>query len=375
MVTARGEAPEAAPVVAPPGAGDMVEPDTAAAVAAHLAARTGAAASFLAGSLVEGFGTPTSDVDVYLLSDDDVPGRRQYRFGATRVDAHLMSWAYLAATLDRLSATVLASDGTAPPPEERDLVLAARLWTSRPVTGAAALVQVRERVVFPRLRQLVAHARLTTVHTALEDYAGLRAVGDLDGALQVARVALLAAAKAVAATEGEVYPGDKWAFRQLARSAPPEFPLATLVRLHRGDPATGPAWLSELASFVQLLARRVATLGWQHVPAAAWPAWPDGASAAAGGTRGTLSLTTVPDMFPRPFDDGVVLTRPGDRRVRLSHDVALVWALCDGVSEAELVTRAASLRDAAEPFRHLTPGRCRDVLGRLESRDLVRRRD
>jgi hypothetical protein len=370
MVTVSGGgAAAAAPEAADHGPGGVLDLGTATAVAADLAARTGAAASFLAGSLVEGFGTPTSDVDVYLLSQDTVPGRRQYRFGSTRVDAHLMPWTYLAASLARLSATVLTSDGTRPPPDERDLVLAARLWTSRPVTGAAQLAEVREGVDFPRLRQLVVHARLTTVHTTFEDYAGLRAVGDLDGALHMARAALLGAAKAVAAAGGEVYPGDKWAFRQLARSTPPGFPLPTLTRLHRGDPDTGPACLAGLESFVQLVLRGVVTLGWQHVPPEAWPA---GLSAATGGTG---SLATVPGMYPRPFDDGVVLTRPGGRRVRLSHDVALVWALCDGVTEAELVNRASSLRDAAEPFRRLDPARCRGVLERLVSRGLVNRRD
>lgn len=336
-------------------------------IARRLATPPEVHASFLAGSVTEGFGNLTSDIDVYLVGPELAAERRQLGLGAIRVDVHRLPADWLAAMVEQVLGARLPSDGSVLPVADRDLALAARLATAEVLTGADRLAPVRERIHRgrERLRRLLVFKWLSTAHADLEDLHGLRAGGEQDAATMVARSALVAAGKAVAAAGGELYAGQKWVWAQLRRTTPDGFPLADFEFLLRRDPlAAATPSLADLEDFTQTCLAAAATLGWQSSLARQGPVWP----AWRGGSG---PLRRAPGFHPRAYDDAVVVTRPAARRVRLRADVALVWGLCNGVEEGDVVAGAAALRGSAPAYEDLSTDRCREVLARLVESRLV----
>jgi hypothetical protein len=333
-------------------------------VADRLASAAGVTASFLAGSVVDGLGNDTSDIDLYLIGPGLAPGRRQLSADGTRIDVHELPADELAATADRAFGTRLTSDRPDPPVGERDLALLIRLSTADVRTGAAVLEPVRRRLAdrASELRRIAITSWLTSAHADLEDLAGAVAGGDPDAAVLLARSALVAAGKAVAVSCGNLGLGRKWVWRQLDRSAPGSFPLGHFRFLHRADPdsADGPP-LAEVLAFTQTCLAASATLGWQGVPLDRWPRW----------QAGPGPLLPAPGLRPMPYEDAVVLSVPAGRRVRLRPDVALVWGLCAGVDADSLGAEADRLRTEAAPYAGLDLVRSREILSRLVAAGLI----
>jgi hypothetical protein len=345
----------------PPGRASAVREglELAARVGARLAADEGASASFLAGSLAEGLGNHTSDIDLYLTGPDLTRRRRQLSAGGIRLDTHYLPLGFLTGLVAEVLAAAPA-DGPADPVADADLALAARLRTARVLTGADIVrpLQDRLREGSARLRKLTIAACLDLAYAELEDFAGAQDSGDLDAATMLARNALVMAGKAVAAACGELYAGRKWVWRQLDRSAPPGFPLSDFAGLLRRDPAGD---FGDLLTLTQTCLAAAATLGWHGICLAHWPRWQPG----AGGYRRAARL------WPRQCEGGILLAEPAVRRVRLSQDAALVWGLCQGVSGDVLASEVAGIRAAAGGYRQLGGERCRRLGERLIAAGLV----
>ena len=85
-----------------------------------------------------------------------------------------------------------------------------------------------------------------------------------------------------------------------------------------------------------------------------------------------------PEEAPLTFSwsvDGVVVTAPDSRRVRLSHAAALVWALCDGVDDRTLGQDTELLARTHPVYRGLDRERTAGLLaGLLEARLVERKR-
>jgi hypothetical protein len=196
----------------------------------------------------------------------------------------------------------------------------------------------------------------------MEDLSGFRTTADDDAALLAARNALLAAGKAVLVACGDYDPGQKWVWRQLGRSAPPAFPIALFQGLMRGDllDERGQYSIADLESFTQTCLTATATAGW-HGAIAAWPRWQTGPG----------PLTRAPGFFPRVHEDAVIAALTGLRRVRLNPEVALVWALCNGVSEDEMIADVQELRNRVPAYRGLAEDRCREIVALLTGSRLV----
>lgn len=338
-------------------------------IARQLAETSGAPAALLAGSIAEGFGNTTSDIDIYLIGPQLTAAREQLAAGYRRVDVHSLAPADIDAVIGLVAAATLPSDGSAPVFPDRHLALLARLSSAEVINGAEIVEAQRQRLkeTRARLRRLVIFKWLTAAHAELEDLRGLRGAGDSDAATLTARSALLAAGKAVAAAGDELYLGHKWVWRQLCRSAPPAFPLSTFSRMLRVDLVDEvPGWgFADCADLVQTCLAAACTLGWQGAGLGAWPSWTLESPIRPGG------LARAPGFYPRAFDDAVVLTQPTARRVRLRPEVALVWALCDGSAVDAIVNRAAALRDTASVYQDLDPDRCRHIVARLVDAGLL----
>jgi predicted nucleotidyltransferase len=324
----------------------------AAPVTRQLARLTGATAAFHAGSVVEGFGNEWSDIDVYLLGPGLARTRRQLAVGRLRVDVHQVDEADLPAAVERVLAAPARSDGSDGWASIADVDLAVQVWGARVVVDSAVLAAARDALhadPLPLRRQVLARW-LDTIHGAQEDLRGLLAGADVDAAVLVARRALTAAAKAVAAAAGELFLAEKWAWRQLERSGPAGFPLADLRAVHRCEL---PGGLGRLEALVQTCAAACATAGWHGVGLDRWPSWTGGAG-----------LRRIPGSYPRAYDDGVVVSLP-DRRVRLSPAAAAVWALCNGGATGDIVAYAGRLGGESPAYAGLTVARGHEILAIL----------
>ncbi|HEX5543611.1 MAG TPA: hypothetical protein VFX60_19010 [Micromonospora sp.] len=321
-------------------------------VAARLAARPGVTSVFLSGSLAVGLGNHTSDVDIYLAGPEVTPSREQVFAGPVRVDVHSLTMESLAGIVRRVVAATLRSDDGADVVPERDVTTALCLHSGEIVVdGGAVALQRTLREHDATLRQLLITRWLNLAHYCQEDLSGLIDVPeDTDAATMVARLLLRTAGKAVAAACGDLFPGEKWVWRQLDRSAPAEFPYDHYRHLLRADPlAAGPeaVRLADLRRFAQTCLAATAALGWHGVPMAHWPRW----------RGGDGPLRRVPELSVRAYRDGVVITSPESRRVRMSHEAALVWALCDGVDVPTLHREVKHLRLVHIGVQQLTSAR------------------
>jgi hypothetical protein len=335
-------------------------------VATRLATSEGADAAFLAGSIVVGLGSRSSDVDVYLVGTGLRESRRQLLTDGVRVDIQTLATERLAGLVDRVVA-----DYPAPFPgrvADPDLMVAVRLLTGEVITDTGFLTALKERLAacpLP-LRRMVINSWARTAYSAVEDVAGLRESGDRldrDAAVVAARRALLAAGKALAASCGDLYYGDKWVWHQLARSAPDAFPVAEYRRLmHHDAPEPGaPDGFTALVSLVQTCLIAAMTLGWWDVPLEHWPAWTD-----EGGP-----LRRAAYFLPCSSDAVMLIVGPGTQVFRVPADALLIWGLCNGASADGVAGRAAALGPLAEPWSGVTGRQCHAILRELADAALV----
>ncbi|MFD6191102.1 hypothetical protein [Streptomyces sp. NPDC060275] len=337
-------------------------------IASRLAASTDADASFVAGSSLVGLGSATSDIDVYLVGSSVHEERRQMFADTIRVDVQQLRLGTLRSLVDRVLDPGLRSDHAGPPLSDREVALAVRLCTGDVVTDSGTLAALRERLdEHPeRLARLVMNHGMLAAFFAAEDCVGLRRSddpNDLDAAALAGRRALLCAGKALAAACGDLYFGEKWVWRQLARSGPEDFPFAHFQRLLREDPlADDPrSGLAALTAFAQTCLIATATLGWQGVDLSHWPVW----------RRGSEPLRRSPHYFPRAYDDMVTLVEPAGRHFRLPHDAALVWGLSHGLGPEAVVEHASALSTRAPGYAALTAKRCRRLVTELRKAGLL----
>ena len=336
-------------------------------IARRLAAATHAEAAFVAGSTVVGLGSATSDIDVYLVGSATAEKRQQLFADDIRVDVQHVALGTLDALVDRALTTRMRSDRPGGLLSERETALTVRLWTGDIVTDSGALAALRHRLGTEplQLARLVMNTWVLAAYFAAEDCVGLRQSDspfDLDPAAHAGRRTLVCAGKALAAAGGDLYHGEKWVWRQLARSGPDGFPFAEFRRLLRDDPlASDPlaadpqAGLTALTSFAQTCLIATATLGWHGVDLGLWPTW----------SAGEGPLHRSPVLFPRVYEDLVMLIEPGGRHFRLPPDEALVWGLCHGRSARTVTEHALRLAAEAPVFSGLTRTRCRGIIDEL----------
>lgn len=355
------------PVRADPQA---VDPMTAGrVVAARLAGRP-PRPIFLSGSVAVGLGNAASDIDVYVIEANGKASRQQMFAEDTRVDVHYIPYSVLQSAVDRVLSLRLVAVGPAAGGSvaEADVMLAVHLYQGEIVHDDGQLARLRARLAgsLLTLRRAVINHWVLAAAGCYEDWNGLRdstVADDQDAALLIARAALTAAAKAVAAAEGDLHFGEKWVWHQLARSAPPGFAQEHCRRLMRADPLGKRPGLriDDIMAFAQTCIAAATTLGWQGVSLGQWPAW--------RGREGPLAREV--SYAVRPYEDGLVLVRPRSRHVRLKPDVALVWALADGVCATDLTAAASRLRDACPAYQGLDAGRSAALVSRLAGAGLI----
>lgn len=333
---------------------------------ATLAADPEVEAVYLAGSLLSGLGSPTSDIDVYAITASGGPpagsaGAVQVKSGGERLDVETFTGAWAEGALVKvanweISRTDLRSKGLS----EDELDTLIRMRDLEVVKSSPAL----ERIVTALSGSEDGLRRMTLAHWALlanghlSDCRGSHADGDLESAALIGQSLMLCAGKAVAAAAGDLYLGPKWVHRQLRRCAGDRFPHEEFTRLQAGGWTED--WLGFLCFFQTLMAA-AQLLGWRGAAVTRWPFWRTGEQ----GYRRDPFLNVV------HLTRGVLFNDELRRQFVVKPDVALVWALCNGRTAEEIIPAAVELGGLLDGGEPVSADRAREVIALLEKRGLI----
>ncbi|MGK4579910.1 hypothetical protein [Kitasatospora sp. HPMI-4] len=286
--------------------------------------------AYLGGSPLAGLGTPSSDVDLFVVSGH--PGHTEQIFvDETRVDVESVSAAALEDLVARCEHfTVTESDMTQlrfAQTSVLDRLVRFSLGEIVSDDGTLAGLLDRARRAEGDIAKLVIARQASSTGNLAEDAYGALAVGDHASAQYLGRQALLASAEAFLTARGDAYFGSKWVWARWERSVGDQ--LGEPVRQVLYDPAAPvdrSFWLAQ-----DLL-----------VHAMTGRAYPIIVDPAPRQPRRDPSV--VPALTTGP----VLLNRQDSRAVRVSPQGALLWGVAHGRPRAEAVSFVAGLLGVAE---------------------------
>ncbi|MET9895064.1 hypothetical protein ABZZ47_33605 [Streptomyces sp. NPDC006465] len=171
----------------------------------------------LEGSIAEGFGNPSSDIDFLLVgrSDDDLPTMPSLLFvDGRRVEIRTRSLRQLA---DQLSAV---EEGAERPGRLSEDLLnrCQRVLHSHPLRGHALVEEVKAMLPAERFRRIAAGWWAHRARQSLRHATALLCLGAGDEAVDWTRAGLVQTVKSWAAGLGETYLEPKWLSMQLDRT-------------------------------------------------------------------------------------------------------------------------------------------------------------
>jgi hypothetical protein len=349
-------------------AGEDPRLEVARRAARSLGRQPGVLGSYVSGSLVAGLGTPTSDADVFVVLAEGVdrPGTRQLLVGADRVDVEFTTAAEIGSAVRRCTSyrpTRTDLSAARAPQDTVDLVVRLLLGEIVADEGWLGRTQKEVRSAEQEVRRLLVGMWSLYVHGSLEDFTGAVADGDVLSAGLLGQWMMTAAGKATAAAAGDLYVGDKWVHRQVARSAGPSFPVEEFSGFQLGwwtrEPVD-PGAADRLVLFAQTMLAVAQLTGWD-APAPDWADW----------RPGTGRLRRNPGFLSMRVTEGFLLHQERVREAVLSPVTALVWTLCLDRDDDEVVRGAVRLSGRLPGMDPLTEDRARAVLGRLIDKQFV----
>ncbi|MFJ6835589.1 hypothetical protein [Streptomyces sp. NPDC091209] len=171
----------------------------------------------LEGSIAEGFGNPSSDIDFLLIGrcDEDLPTMPSLLFvDGRRVEIRTRSVRQLA---DQSRAVEQGAER--PGRLSEDLLnRCQRVLHSHPLRGHALVEEVKAMLPLERFRRITADWWAHRARQSLRHAMALQCLGERDEALDWTRAALVQSVKSWAAGLGETYLEPKWLSMQLDRA-------------------------------------------------------------------------------------------------------------------------------------------------------------
>ncbi|MEU8001129.1 nucleotidyltransferase domain-containing protein [Catellatospora sp. NPDC049111] len=326
---------------------------------------------YLGGSLTAGLGSPTSDVDVFVLTTDTEAQSgvaRQFKVDTERIDLETYTVAWVDSLLDKVGqweSNRQRLRHNALNATELDFLL--RLRQIQVIKNSANLDRILARLAEhdDRLRQMALSTWALSCNGWLSDFKGALLDNDGESAGLIGQSVLVCVGKAAAAAAGDLYYGLKWVHQQLHRSIGDAFPHEVFRHWQRGGWATEPATADGLdfLVFQQTVGAAAQLLGWNGPAVKEWPFWETG----TGQYRRNPQYNTI------HLTEGVLLNYELQRQLVVKPDVALVWALSNGRDEDEIVDAAVALGPhVCLPGEDPLGGdRARELLALLERRGLV----
>lgn len=194
-------------------------------VARYPAAKVG----FLSGSFLDGFATPTSDLDVFILVDDELAtvedtatasfagdGRRidiDY-VDEVATDTEVWPLDVVASIAAELETVDLADWNAAGAVDDAKLNLAHRIRIGEPLTGEETFHALQNRFDWTRLSVIIRNRFLASYNNLSDDAIGAIQAADPMTSVLMSREALGAAADALTAAVGHTNPKPKWRWRK-----------------------------------------------------------------------------------------------------------------------------------------------------------------
>jgi hypothetical protein len=283
------------------------------------------ARAYLSGSSFAGLGTPASDIDLYLITDDRW-GTAQINVDGVRVDVEYRSGEWI----DALVAN--CREFTVTPTDASQLGYwryehldeAVRFCLGEVVADDGTLAD-SQRIINDSadvVKKLIVSQLGASNSNRAEDIWGALEVGDHTGAQSLARTMLTSTAEALLAARGDAYIGLKWVWTQWDRTIGDQ--LGDDVRRVLHDPAASATTCSWLSQDFLVMA----------ITGHTYPIMLD-----ASGSLPVRDTRIQPFLTSGP----VLLNRPDTRAIQVSKQGATLWGLAHGRSREEAVAMASSL--------------------------------
>ena len=264
---------------------------------------------FLSGSLIEGLGNRLSDIDVFVVTDRQLPGRMGQRadgfeLNGLMIDVQMVARAEVDALLDRLDSLPATARHVSRRFSFADWLFLHRLATGRAAIGEAAFAAIRQRTSREALARFKFEWATEWITRLQMDLAGLHAEHDWKSMLFAAQQILGYAVDCLLAAHRLTTPAPKWRMRLLDR-LPPDWEESVPGRQTGLSAADRYLTLHQTpavldAQSVYTYALRAVTLARILVP---WSACrlEDGPSSAVTGRRVSAPADDVSDGPPLPF--------------------------------------------------------------------------
>lgn len=187
--------------------------------------------AFISGSLVEGFGNASSDLDVFIVTKDDsrdLPAQgsaTRFRFedyaidvdfqDRRRIDTEVWQLSKIMNAVSSIANCGLDTWVAASTLDEKVIDLAHRIRIGVPVAGDEEFAATKSGFDWERLRRILCHRFLNDYNAQAEDAAGAIKANDFGSALIMSRIVLGSALDALLAAHGMTNPKPKWRYRKL----------------------------------------------------------------------------------------------------------------------------------------------------------------
>ncbi|WP_431043040.1 hypothetical protein ACQUSR_14870 [Streptomyces sp. P1-3] len=220
---------------------------------------------YQAGSIVRGWGNPTSDVDLYVITDQEWSGRvdgAPIPLGAdifhsietyvegTRCDIRYLTDAQVEAVLAKVSHEAFDSAvGEGVQLDRQETVLLEWLRHGVALENEEWLRRRSDELKASAFGAVLVQRGLNYADSRVEDAVGQMSIGDLESAVLSAHVALGYAVDALLASHAEYGQNPKWRarrFRSVAQSVLSFEDYWALETMQSFDPADPAAWVNEV---------------------------------------------------------------------------------------------------------------------------------
>lgn len=189
---------------------------------------------YMAGSIMEGFGNATSDIDVYVICDDfsttlNNECNRDFHIkkddylirnvieNEVRYDFEYYTWSKFDSLIDKINSLNFQTDEHLVKMSENDIDFLHRLKHGKPVVNEEKFNNIKKRVNFNNLSKYLVVVYVEKYDGFLEDLEGALESKDYGTAFILTRLLLEHSLLAYLAAYGETNPSRKWIYRKLKR--------------------------------------------------------------------------------------------------------------------------------------------------------------